>query len=72
MTKESRREDIAACGAKGNESVNFLPHEIQMAKQPEDSNNAMAEARLNKKWADCIREKGYVYLEYCDERCLYT
>lgn len=70
MTKESRRMDIAACGAKGNESVNFLPHEIQSAKQPEDFNNVMAEARLTKKWADCMRDKGYTYLEYCDERCL--
>lgn len=71
MTKESRRADIAACGAKGNESVNFLPHEIEAAKHPEDFNNVMAESRLTKKWAECMRNTGYVYLEYCDNRCLY-
>lgn len=71
MTKESRREDIAACGAKGNESVNFLPHEIQAAKQPEDINDFKAKERLNKHWVSCMRAKGYVYLEYCDTRCQY-
>jgi hypothetical protein len=71
MTKESRRADIAACGAKGNESVNFLPHEIQAAKQPEDINDFKAKERLNKQWVSCMRSKGYVYLEYCDTRCQY-
>lgn len=71
MTKESRREDIEACGAKGNESVNFLPHEIQAAKQPEDPNDIKAMGRLTKKWAECMRSKGYVYLKYCDTRCQY-
>ncbi len=71
VTKESRREDIAACGAKGNESVNFLPHEIQAAKQPDDPNDIKAMGRLTKEWAECMRGKGYIYLEYCDERCQY-
>lgn len=71
MTKESRREDIEVCGAKGNESVNFLPHEIQAAKLPEDPNDFNAKERLNKQWVNCMRSKGYVYLEYCDERCQY-
>lgn len=71
MPKESRRKDIAACGAKGNESVNFLPYEIQAVKQPEDFNDVMAEARLTKKWASCMRDKGYTYQEYCDARCQY-
>ncbi|MBN45211.1 MAG: hypothetical protein CMH23_01910 [Methylophaga sp.] len=71
MTKESRREDIAECGAKGNESVNFLPHEIQAAKQPDDPNDIKAMGRLTKDWAECMRDRGYVYLEYCDERCQY-
>jgi len=71
MTKESRREDIAACGGKGDESVNFLPREIQAVKQPEDFNDVMAESRLTKKWANCMRNKGYIYLEYCDARCQY-
>lgn len=69
MTKESRREDIVECGAKGNESVNFLPHEIKAAKQPDDPNDIKAMARLTKEWAECMRDRGYVYLEYCDERC---
>jgi hypothetical protein len=71
MTKESRRVDIASCGAKGNESVNFLPQEIQAAKQPEDPNDFNAKERLNKQWVRCMRDKGYTYLEYCDDRCIY-
>ena len=71
MTKESRREDIAECGAKGNESVNFLPHEIQAAKQSDDPNDIKAMARLTEEWAECMQDRGYVYLEYCDERCQY-
>lgn len=70
MTKESRRADIAACGAKGNESVNFLPHEIQAAKQSDDPNDIKGYLRLRDNWAQCMHAKGYVYLEYCDERCL--
>jgi len=71
MTKESRREDIAACGAKGNESVNFLPHEVQATKQPEDPNDINGYLRLRDHWAQCMRDKGYVYLELCDVRCNY-
>jgi len=71
MTTESRRMDIAACGAKGNESVNFLPDQIQAAKQPDDPNDIRAEGRVYKVWASCMRGKGYVYLEPCDARCLY-
>jgi len=71
MTKESRRMDIAACGAKGNESVNFLPDQIQAAKQPDDPNDIRAYLRLRDQWASCMRGKGYVYLEPCDARCLY-
>jgi hypothetical protein len=71
MTTESRRMDIAACGAKGNESVNFLPDQIQAAKQPDDPNDIRAYLRLRDQWASCMRSKGYVYLEPCDARCLY-
>ena len=71
MTTESRRMDIAACGAKGNESVNFLPDQIQAAKQPDDPNDIRAEGRVYKVWASCMRGKGYVYLDPCDARCLY-
>jgi len=71
MTTESRRMDIAACGAKGNESVNFLPDQIQAAKQPEDINLFKARERLSKRWVTCMRGKGYVYLDPCDARCLY-
>jgi len=39
MTKESRRTDISACGEKGNDIVNFLSHEIQSAKNPDDPND---------------------------------
>ena len=71
MTKESRRVDIAACGAKGNESVNFLPGEVQVAKRSEDPNDIRAYLSLRDQWVGCMRDKGYIYLEYCDERCQY-
>ncbi|HEY0268559.1 MAG TPA: hypothetical protein VGC12_04915, partial [Methyloradius sp.] len=71
MTRESRRVDIAACGAKGNESVNFLPPEIQAAKQADDPNDINGYLRLRTQWAQCMRDKGYAYLEYCDARCQY-
>lgn len=69
ITKESRRADILACGAKGDESVNFLPHEIQAAKQTEDPNDINGYLRLRDQWARCMRAKDYVYLEHCDARC---
>ena len=28
---------------------------------------AEAMGRLTKEYAECMRDKGYVYLEYCDE-----
>ncbi len=72
MTKESRRVDIAACGAWGNESVNFSDLEIQAEKRPGESNdNGRARERLTVLWVKCMREKGYTYLEYCDARCQY-
>lgn len=70
MSIESRRADIAACGAKGQESVNFLPGEIEAAKRPSDPNDIAAYLRLRAQWAQCMRAKGYVYLEPCDRRCL--
>lgn len=71
MTRESRRSDIAACGAKGNESVNFTDAEILAEKRPDDVHEFVAEARLRQKWAVCMKSKGYTRLEPCDERCLY-
>lgn len=70
MSVESRRADIAACGAKGGESVNFLPQEIQAEKRPGDPNDIAAYLRLRAQWSQCMRSRGYVYTEACDGRCL--
>lgn len=71
MTKESRLDDTVACGSGRSEYVLFSDEKIQATKLPEDPNDIQAEGRLNKKWAECMRSKGYTYLEYCDERCQY-
>lgn len=71
MTKESRLDDTVACGSGRTEYVLFSDEKIQAAKQPEDINDFKAKERLNKHWVNCMRAKGYVYLEYCDTRCLY-
>ena len=71
MTKESRLDDTVACGSGRTEYVLFSDEEIKAAKQPEDPNDIKAEGRVYKVWASCMRDKGYVYLEHCDERCQY-
>ncbi|WP_417550434.1 hypothetical protein [Methylophaga sp.] len=71
MTKESRLDDTTACGSGRTEYVLFSEDKIQAAKKPEDPNDIKAMGRLTKEWAECMRDRGYVYLEYCDERCQY-
>ncbi len=71
MTKENRLDDTVACGSGRTEYVLFSDEKIQAAKLPEDPNDIQAEGRLSKIWAECMRNKGYVYLEYCDSRCQY-
>ncbi len=71
MTKESRLDDTVACGSGRTEYVLFSDEEIKAAKQPEDPNDIRAYLRLRDQWASCMRDKGYVYLEYCDARCQY-
>lgn len=71
MTKESRLDDTVACGSGRTEYVLFSDDKILAAKRPDDPNDIKAMGRLTKEWAECMRDKGYVYLEYCDERCQY-
>lgn len=75
MTRESRRNDSWACGAArtviGAEHPVFPDDELKRAKLPTDPNDILANNRLTKKWATCMRDKGYVYIESCDGRCFY-
>jgi hypothetical protein len=75
MTRESRRVDSWACGAArtviGAEHPVFPDDELKAAKLPSDLNDILANSRLTKKWATCMRDKGYVYIDSCDARCLY-
>lgn len=71
MTKESRLDDTLACGSGRTEYVLFSDEKIQAAKQPEDLHDSKVEERMSKQWVSCMRDKGYVYLEYCDARCQY-
>jgi hypothetical protein len=49
--------------------AHWIKEGMTAAKQPDDPNDIKAMARLTKEWAECMRDRGYVYLEYCDERC---
>lgn len=75
MTREGRREDSWACGAARTvhaaEKPVFPLSELNAAKLPSDPNDILAESRLTEKWAVCMREKGYSYIDSCDARCLY-
>lgn len=71
MTKEGRLDDTASCGSGKSEYVIFSDEKIKAAKLPEDPNNIKGYLRLRDQWAQCMHAKGYVYLEYCDARCLY-
>ncbi len=82
MTRESRLQDYESCG--GNKWLNsgFPDVVIRAETLPTDLvsthsynkdliDNPLAEARLGKKRMICMQEKGYVWLESCDARCLY-
>jgi hypothetical protein len=75
MTRESRRKDSWACGAArtviGADHPVFPEDDLKAAKLPSDPNDILADGRLTKKWAACMREKGYTYMDSCDARCLY-
>ena len=82
MTRESRLQDYESCG--GNKWLNSgFPDAVIRAEtwstdlvsthsyNKDLLNNPQAEARLGKKRMICMQEKGYVWQESCDARCLY-
>lgn len=75
MTRESRRDDSWGCGAARTEHAATKPvfpeDQLKAAKLPTDLNDILADSRLTKSWANCMQSKGYVYIDFCDERCLY-
>ena len=67
MTRESRREDFLECGGSANLQDGFedwlssVPYEIYSAKK----------TRHIRLISDCMRAKTYLWIEKCDERCMY-
>jgi hypothetical protein len=83
MTREMRLHDLGFCG-DGNFSLGSgfsdaliraetLPTDVVSSRSynKELINNPEAEERLGKKRALCMRDKGYIWLEKCDARCLH-
>ncbi len=77
MTRESRRIDLASCGALNGEEVNFDPARISAIRRANEPNDIAAYLRLRDDVGLCMREKGYMpigdlkYLGGCDTRCLH-
>ena len=78
MTRESRREDLAACGSvSGNEDVRFKDEQVEAARQAGEPNTINAYLKLRDILGQCMSERGYQpvgdlkYLGGCDERCTY-
>lgn len=77
MTRERRREDLAACGSINHEDVKFPANELERARLTGDPNEINAYLRLRDQLGACMRARGYEpvgdlnYLGGCDARCLY-
>ena len=61
ITKESRLDDIAACGSARTEYIGFSEEKLKAEKRPEDPNDIAAYLRLRASWAKCMESKGYRY-----------
>jgi hypothetical protein len=77
MTRNSRRNDLIACGSPRGEVVEFSLEQINMEKVANEPNGAAAYLRLRDRVGACMQSKGYQpigdlqYLGGCDARCLY-
>jgi hypothetical protein len=78
MTRESRRDDLAACGSvSGNEDVRFKDEQVEAARQVAEPNAINAYLRLRDLLGQCMSARGYQpvgdlkYLGGCDESCMY-
>ena len=65
VTVEQKRRDSWGCGAAPNitaaDRATFKPAEIAAARRPEDPNDIAAFGRLQDKWGQCMKAKGYEY-----------
>lgn len=77
MTRESRRNDLIACGSPNGEVVEFSHDQIAKARNPNEPNEIAAYLRLRSQVGVCMQGKGYTpigdlqFLGGCDVRCLY-
>lgn len=78
MTRESRRDDLVACGSvSGNEDVRFKDEQVEAARQAAEPNAINAYLRLRHLLGQCMSARGYQpigdlkFLGGCDERCMY-
>jgi hypothetical protein len=66
MTRESRRVDYMQCGGGSDLREGYEVKSGQSNKEFFDGFNVHTHKLLN-----CMKSKGYVYLDQCNGRCLY-
>ena len=65
MTRESRRVDYMQCGGESDLREGYEVKSGQSNKEFFDGFNVHTHQLMN-----CMKSKGYVYLDQCDSRCL--
>jgi len=66
MTRESRRADFTGCGGSVDLREGYEIKHGQPTKEFFDGFNAHVTVVFK-----CMRNKGYSYLDQCDERCMH-
>ncbi len=75
MTRESRLDDIVACGATRDLTIHFPIESIQKLPgyqytETDEIRRAASNDVLEDRWRICMKSKGYSYVDKCDIRCL--
>jgi hypothetical protein len=66
MTRESRQVDYMQCGGGSDLREGYEVKSAQSNKEFVDGFNVHTHQLMN-----CMKSKGYVYLDQCDSRCLH-
>ena len=66
MARESRRVDYMQCGGGSDLREGYGVKSVQSNKEFFDGFNVHTHQLMN-----CMKSKGYVYLDQCDSRCLH-
>lgn len=75
MTRESRLDDIVACGATRDLTIHFPIESIKKLPgyqytETDEIRRAASNDVLEDRWRICMKSKGYSYVDKCDIRCL--